>query len=441
MRRNRYGSGAVRHYRAHLLVILVTAAALLSGLHENVQDTLTDLRFRSSPRPASQDTVLIAIDPRSLDELGVWPWPRSFHAQLIRRLADAKVSEIAFDVDFSSRSDAASDQAFLDALKSADGSVVLPVFQQAGGAGDVHVTKPLRQFSTNAWTAAVNVMADRGGLVRRYWPVAQIGSEWVPSLASVLARRHALQREPFLIDFGIRPETIPVVSYIDILRGAPEALQRVAGKSIIVGSTAVELGDRFNVPVYGVVAGPMLQALAAESLLQHRDLRPSARPTVLVGLAALMIVMAGLWRRTPGTVRAILLVGTAMALEAGSAVVQEKLPLVIETSLLHIALAAYLAAVLFEEINIRGLLRRVAESRFARVAALVGDGLVCADASGRIRVWNPSAATIFGFEAEDMIGRPLDDLWHRRPHDDFSTSGLSPAMLQRRGVRRSRSKA
>jgi CHASE2 domain-containing sensor protein len=179
-------------------------------------------------------------------------------------------------VDFSSRSDPASDAAFLDALKAADGSVVLPVFQQSGGGEGLHVTRPLPQFAAEAWPGAVNVRAERGGLVRRYAPSAQIGREQVPSIAAFLAGRPEFEREPFLVDFGIAPGSVPTVSYIDVLHGAPDVMGRLAGKSIIVGATAVELGDRFNVPLHGVIAGPLLQSLAAESMRQNRDLHPAS---------------------------------------------------------------------------------------------------------------------------------------------------------------------
>lgn len=37
-----------------------------------------------------------------------------------------------------------------------------------------------------------------------------------------------------------------------------------------------------------------------------------------------------------------------------------------------------------------------------------GDGIVAADADGRIILWNPAAERIFGFTAEEALGRSLD---------------------------------
>ncbi len=49
-------------------------------------------------------------------------------------------------------------------------------------------------------------------------------------------------------------------------------MNRLKDKKVIVGGTALELGDRFSVPNGGIVSGPVLQALAAESILQDRTL-------------------------------------------------------------------------------------------------------------------------------------------------------------------------
>jgi CHASE2 domain-containing sensor protein len=120
----------VRQYRPHLFVLCVLAVTLLTGLHNTLQNALADMRFGWYPRQASGDIVLIAIDSPSIEKIGVWPWPRRLHAELIGKLESAGANNIVFDVDLSSPSDPASDQDFIEALKSAGGLVALPAFQQ-----------------------------------------------------------------------------------------------------------------------------------------------------------------------------------------------------------------------------------------------------------------------------------------------------------------------
>lgn len=55
----------------------------------------------------------------------------------------------------------------------------------------------------------------------------------------------------------------------------------------------------------------------------------------------------------------------------------------------------------------------------ARLVAAVGDAVVVADPEGTITVWNAAAERMFGFTADEALGRPLDLITperHRRRH-------------------------
>jgi diguanylate cyclase (GGDEF)-like protein/PAS domain S-box-containing protein len=402
----------VKRYRPHIFVVCALAIAALSGLQNALQNVLTDLSFAWTPRQASGDVVVVAIDPPSIEKIGVWPWPRRLHAELLRKLESAGAQDVVFDVDFSAPSDAASDRAFADALEEAGGSVVLPSFKQSGASGKnaaaIRVNRPLKPFSDHSWSAVVNVAVESDGLVRRYPFGETLDGEFLPSMGAVLAGQYVTKREPFLVDFSIRTASIPLLSYIDVLRGDQETLTKLRGKRVIIGGTALELGDRFSVPNGAVVSGPVLQALAAESILGHRVLRSTSGFVTLGGLFVIVLIMLLSWRRLSAGLRATVLVAMAVAIEVIAFVVQAKLPLILDTSLFLAAIAVYLAATALDEIDFRGLLSRIAERRFQRIAMSLGDGLVCADANHRITVWNPGAAAIFGYPPEAMIGRPFN---------------------------------
>ena len=398
----------MKNYRPHILVAAVLAIALLTNWPGALRNILVDLRFAWQSRAATGDVVVIAIDAPSIEQIGVWPWPRRLHAELLERLDAAGINDIAFDVDFSTPSDPASDRAFADALRVAGGSTVLPAFKQPGANGGTYFNRPLPQFGTQAWTTVVNVAVEPDGLVRRYNLGQKLDDEFLPSMGAVLAGRFDDKAPPFLIDFSIRAKTIPKVSFIDALRGDPATLQRLQGKKVIIGGTALELGDRFSVPNGGIVAGPVLQALAAESILQQRVLHWTSVAVTAAGLMLLALAMMLTWRRFSAATRAVALVVTALAVETAAHVLQANYPLVLDTALFHIAIVVYIAAVALDEIDIRALLGRVAESRFQRIAMSLGDGLICTDSNHLITVWNSGAAAMFGYRAEDMIGKPFE---------------------------------
>lgn len=406
----------MKQVRSHLLVGFVLAIAVSGGLQLGIRNILTDLRFELTPRAASGDIVLVAIDPRSIDSIGVWPWPRALHAQLIDRLRSAGADDIVFDVDFSTPSNPAADATFAAALQSVGGSVVLPLFRQPtvakdGSPGALHVNRPLPAFLDQSWPAIVNVAVETDGRVRRYPVGDRVDGQVVPSMAAVMAGQSDLSLPPFLIDFGIRAASVPIVSYVDVLQGSAEALRMVSGKKVIIGATALELGDRFSVPNGALISGPLLQVLAAESMMQGRALYFSSNTVTFAGLVAIAGIMMLAWRRMSAGYRVILLMAMAAAIETGAWVVQREFPIVLDTSLFLFAIGVYLAAIALDEIDFRGLLARVAEKRFQRITMVLGDGVMCADSDLKITMWNPGAEAIFGYSTREVIGRSVDMLF------------------------------
>jgi diguanylate cyclase (GGDEF)-like protein/PAS domain S-box-containing protein len=380
-------------------------------MHKALYDALTDMRFGWFPRQATGDIVLVAIDPPSIDSIGVWPWPRQKHADLIAKLEAAGASDIVFDVDFSSPSSPASDQAFVDALQKAGGSVVLPAFKQwvADGQGGktIHINRPLPQFDPYVWSAIVNVAVESDGLIRRYSFGEMLDGKFLPSVGALLAGKYDSGEAPLRIDYSIQTESLPTVSYVDVLRGVPAALKAIKGKKVVIGATAIELGDRFSVPNGRVIPGPQLQILAAESILQNRVLYTASDVITLGGLGLILLLMLLLWRRLSAIHRVLILVGVAAAVETSAMLLQAKLAIVLDTSFWHLTIIAYLAAMALDEIDFRSLLGGVAEKRFQLIAMSLGDGLACADHNGLIKVWNPGAAALFGYQPEEMIGEPF----------------------------------
>jgi diguanylate cyclase (GGDEF)-like protein/PAS domain S-box-containing protein len=402
----------LKHYRPHILVLIALAIVLSSGWHGAFRNVLADLRFAWEKRQASGEIVVVAIDAPSIEKIGIWPWPRRLHAELLRKLEEAGARDIAFDVDFSTPSDPASDQQFVEALRSSGGSVVLPSFTQpgaiSGNSTALYINRPLKPFSDHSWPALVNVAVEPDGLVRHYPFGDRLDGAFVPSMGAVLAGQFAEKNAPFLIDFGIRAASIPRVSYVDVLRGDAATLVRLKDKKVVVGGTALELGDRFSVPNGGVVSGPILQTLAAESILQDRVLHWTSGLVTAAGLCLIALMVGFSWRRLGAGTKVMVLAGIAAAIESLAILLQAKLPLIVDTSLFHTAIAVYIAAVALDEIDFRGLLGRIAESRFQRIAMSLGDGLVCTDQNDLITVWNPGAVAIFGYDPVEMIGRPFD---------------------------------
>lgn len=295
-------------------ILAIACAAGLLALFGNlapVEHSLRLLRDAVREHPASGNLHIVEIDARSIQAIDRWPWPRSEHARLIDALTKAGARSIAFDVDFSSRSTPAEDGALADALERAGGGVILPTLRQSGSARsqDIIESLPIAQLRDHSFLGAVSILPDSDGYVRSAPMGIVTEGTPRPSLSALLSGRAGTAFVDFPIDFAIDPASIPRHSFIDVSRG--DAARELAGKDVLVGATAVELGDRYAVPRYGVVPGVVIQALAAETLREGVPRRIPGLVLLLFGLASAWWV-AGAREARHVVSRAMLVSATAL---------------------------------------------------------------------------------------------------------------------------------
>jgi signal transduction histidine kinase len=285
----KHRSWAALSWRGLVFFCLCAALALLAlaGAFVKTDRLLGDLNFSLWSRPPASDLVLVEIDSRSLQKLNTWPWSRAYHAALIQRLSAAGAGTIAFDVDFSAQSAPSADAAFAAAIAQSKSPVVLASFAQPQADG-YRMSLPLPIFREHAAAGLVNVVADDDGEPRHYRLIEDRMSGSPMTMAALLDGTGSAGSNAFLIDYSIDPTAIPRLSYVDVLTGRFDPAA-IAGKKILVGATALELGDRFAVPNYGILTGVEVQALAYSSVADHRAIHPAGIAWMLIGLAGLAI--------------------------------------------------------------------------------------------------------------------------------------------------------
>jgi PAS domain S-box-containing protein len=398
-------------------LLALTLGLYFAGALERIETFLMGQRFALLERPATGELVIAQIDARSLRETGIWPWPRQIYASILDRAFAAGAAEVAFDIDFSAASTPEGDALLASALERYGGRVVLPVFRQPDSPGDPQAemvdVRPLAAFGVRTALGSVNVRPDPDGVVRRYPVGDRVDGRFEPSVAALLAGTGRFDLGSFYIDFGIRPGSVPRISVTDLLQGriAPE---RLAGRRILVGATALELGDFLTVPAHGVMSGVTTLALATESLLQERAIQRTGWPVTL----ALCLLVAGLfvfrfgrlsWRWATAAAAA----SRAAALAAGLGL-QALAPVSLDVAAPLLLVGLSYGARSVREIEAQALLlfrqRMAGLYRRALMAKVVEDsfdGIVIADEQGHIEVFNPAAQQILGIAASDAVGRPV----------------------------------
>ena len=124
-------------------------------------------------------------------------------------------------------------------------------------------SRPLDRFLPYVQLVAVNRRPGDDGLERSWRSSWRIDRKLHRSIIDPEGKLPPETEVP--IDFSISPASLTYISYVDLLEGrvAPATL---AGKTVFVGATAVELGDMVPVPVYKSLPGVVVQALALESV-------------------------------------------------------------------------------------------------------------------------------------------------------------------------------
>ncbi len=403
------------------------ALLYLAGALEFLERRWIETRFRLDSRPLRSEVVLVDIDPASLHALATWPWPRGYHATVIERLLEAGAERVAVDIDFSSYSDPQEDAELAQVLTRWRDRVVLPVFQQSAGEGQppLAILEPIPALRQGARLGSINVHADSDGVVRRYRGRVPLGDGTVPSFAAALSADPAYSPGESYLDFGIQVQAVPRISYVDVLnaRFDPAA---VRGRPVIVGSTAIEVGDQLAVPVHGVLAGPLLQALAFESRHQGRTLHRSGAVVTLAIVLLLVVFLGPVCDSASWRFGLILTIGSSLGALLVSAVIQRLAPLIVETVPCVLALVGVYGRALVTRIEQQAVGLQTQHQEIQRTESLMRhivensfDAIVTVDPEGRVQTFNRSAEKMFRLRGAKVVGRPIRELVH---HPDPSVA-------------------
>ncbi len=361
---------------------------------------------------ASGNFVFVAVDADSISAVGTWPWSRNVHADILDNLTRAGALDVFFDIDFAFPADPPGDAAFAAALDRS-GNAYLPVFQQLSRrnpSGET-INWPMPAFAQRSWPALVNVFGDAQGTVRFYPYGKVIEGEYIPSAAALLTGSFSERSGSFPINYAIRPDSVPVLSAVDIAEGRFET-DMIAGRSIVVGASAIELGDLFVVPVHGIIPGSLVHVLAAETLAAGIVPVSLATGWVLLALLLLILVLQTRSFRKPSALLAA--AGLALiASEAAALGAFAQHAIVVPTAPLYPGLLVFCSWSLLWRLkrnraviarqrqqvaNTSALLRQVFDDSFDAIAII--------DATGRVQMHSESAARLFKRTETDGLVLP-----------------------------------
>ena len=297
--------GSAASSRARLRVALFLAVGLAmtgfafvayaTNLLRPLELDSVDARFGvRGTQPTPEDFLVVEVDEATFNALQkTWPFPRSYHAGVIDELRKGGARAIAYDVQFSEPTEAAEDNALIEAVARAGNVVLATSAVDDEGNGNVFGGADLRQFRTRAGSA--QLPPDPGGVMRR----ATFSVDGLETL-SVGTAEIALGRQigpkaadhSDWIDYRGPPGTFRSVSFSDVLKGSVPA-SAFRDRIVVVGPSAPTLHDVHSTPTSRdeLMSGAELQANAIWTVLNDYPLQ-SPSPVLIALLIALFGFLA-----------------------------------------------------------------------------------------------------------------------------------------------------
>lgn len=290
---------------------LLVAALVLGRLTERLDHIAYDHALMASGHAPPDDIVIIAIDNRSLQAIGRWPWPRAIHARALDRIAEAGPRNVGYDVLFVEPT--ADDAELARAVRRSPTYLPMVIDVPGSNGAPYDFTLPAGPLKdAAAGIAQVSLHFDGDRVIRKaYLEEGGDGRSWL-QLAALMAglkplgapaeRAGLWQGRPVLIPYGGAAGHIRSFSFVDLLEGRvpPEML---AGRHILIGATADGMGDSYPTPTSGEtssMAGVEIQAHLLDALLRGEAIVPAdQRATLALALVVVWILLLGFLRLSP----------------------------------------------------------------------------------------------------------------------------------------------
>jgi CHASE2 domain-containing sensor protein len=263
---------------ASILIIVLTYSGLFANLLKHLEYWALDYRFRLASKGGdTSEIVIIAIDDESVQKLGRWPWPRSYHARLINILHQAKAKVIGMDIIFSSP-DPKQDYQLAEAIKDAQNVVMVayPLMPtQMSFARNIMTINQIQYPIEKMVQAArgvghIAVVYDNDGTVRRIPALLRTKDETLLAFGIEIAlvyqgedhRRIGLDRDllrvssikipidskgNMLINYTGGPHSFTEIPYYRVINGEVP-MDFFKDKIVLVGLTAGGLSDSWVTP-------------------------------------------------------------------------------------------------------------------------------------------------------------------------------------------------
>ena len=297
--------------RIFVWAFLISGIVGLISLTEPLEDIFRGGRNYIRARPADKSVVVVAIDDRSVRELGSINYSRSNDVKLVETLLAGGARRIYYDKAFADPLDQAGDAAFASTLaKHRDQIFLGAMFLRNRNSEAEEIVLPAASFSQVASIRSLSGKSTPFSLSAELFYSSTINGKVVPTISADAASVTSPPDRLFRPDWSIEVRSIPTISYIDVIKGRPLQFD-VAGKDVMIGNTTLASPDWLSVAGQDWFPGVYIHAVGAQTLREGNPTTIGWWPAFLmsVGFTGLF-----LWTRSRRRAAAVTVAAVATGL-------------------------------------------------------------------------------------------------------------------------------
>ncbi len=436
-----------------LIVVIVTIVILFSiqyfKLAERLNYVIYDSLQSLNNSFYSEDIAVIAVDEKSLEQIGNWPWSRSIHAEIIDRLDSVDPRVIAFDVLFIEPDSRFidGDSIFANTIRD-NGRVVLPALHVRSElpSNYLELQPPIPMLKeSSAQLAHVDAEIDYDGLVRSVFLRAGVGESNLSALgvaALEVARGRKLDVLPgvtskfrphrsagawvrdnhVLLSLNNAQNSFKTYSYADVINNNL-VLEKLKGKIIFIGVTAAGIGT--NLPVastkeHELISSVFYHASVANALLTNSAV--TSVTTYWVYIIGAILVLLPIFIYSFGRPEISLLttfIFVCMTL-GGSLFLLKQMALWVPPA--SIVMTLLICYPLWGWRRMVVMTKQLSQEKEQAEVTLqsIADGVITINQNGEIQYMNPVAEQLTGFYDHHALNQPIEAVFNVVDH----SSGL-----------------
>lgn len=363
----------------YVVAALATVACALLQIYDpklindHIESKTFDLRLHLrnilKKQPATENIVIVAIDEKSIAEIGRWPWSRSIQAELIEKVSSGKPKTIGIDIMYSEPESREADSRLAAAISKAGNVVQATAFltEETAATGDKapppdalwdaafmevksvpgidwkrwavqpeKINVPIEEIAKVAALGHVTNMPDMDGVLR--WEIMYVnyGDDCYPSLSLQVARasKHVAMKDTVLyggsgiqlggafiktdisgrviINYRGKEKSFRHIPAADLLKGRidPGVLKE---KIVLLGTSALATFDQKVTPFSANFPGVEKNATVIHNILNNDFINKSpglAELIVMVTASLILIISLPRLKATPGVILGFSLMGS-----------------------------------------------------------------------------------------------------------------------------------